>query len=320
MAGARGQPIKARNHRIIAMDQHIDIAPDVAAALDAGRPVVALESTVIAHGLPQPDNLQLAQQMHQDVIEGGPEPAMIAVMDHKLKIGLSDEDLERLATASEVRKLSTRDIPIALTTGEIGATTVASTIYAASLVGIPIFATGGIGGVHRGSAESFDESADLTAIANYPVAVVTAGAKSILDLPKTLERLETLGVPVIGYGTDTFPAFYLESSGLPVDQRFDDIKDVAVMLRTKWELGMYSGAVIANPIPADAALDQTAHDAALNKALETAKREGISGKDTTPTLLAALREETGNASLDANIALIRNNARLAAKLAMAMIL
>lgn len=302
------------------MDQHIDIAPDVAAALDAGRPVVALESTVIAHGLPQPDNLQLAQQMHQDVIEGGPEPAMIAVMDHKLKIGLSDEDLERLATASEVRKLSTRDIPIALTTGEIGATTVASTIYAASLVGIPIFATGGIGGVHRGSAESFDESADLTAIANYPVAVVTAGAKSILDLPKTLERLETLGVPVIGYGTDTFPAFYLESSGLPVDQRFDDIKDVAVMLRTKWELGMYSGAVIANPIPADAALDQTAHDAALNKALETAKREGISGKDTTPTLLAALREETGNASLDANIALIRNNARLAAKLAMAMIL
>ncbi|MEM6903066.1 MAG: pseudouridine-5'-phosphate glycosidase, partial [Pseudomonadota bacterium] len=268
--------------------------------------------------LPQPDNLQLAQQMHRDVIDGGPEPAMIAVMDHKLKIGLSHEDLQRLATASEVRKLSTRDIPIALTTGEIGATTVASTIYAASLVGIPIFATGGIGGVHRGSAESFDESADLTAIANYPVAVVTAGAKSILDLPKTLERLETLGVPVIGYGTDTFPAFYLESSGLPVDQRFDDIKDVAAMLRTKWELGMYGGAVIANPIPADAALDQASHDAALSKALETAKHEGISGKDTTPALLAALSEETGNASLDANIALIRNNARLAAQLAMAL--
>ncbi|MBV6631465.1 MAG: pseudouridine-5'-phosphate glycosidase [Alphaproteobacteria bacterium] len=300
------------------MDPLVEILPSVAAALEAGQPVVALESTVIAHGLPQPDNLTLALQLHDDVRASGAEPALIAVMDGRLKVGLSDDDVERLATADTVRKLSTRDIPIAITTGEIGATTVASTMYAAALVGIPVFATGGIGGVHRGGGESFDESADLPAIANFPVAVVTAGAKSILDLPKTLERLETLGVPVIGYGTDTFPAFYLESSGLPVDHRFDEVADIAAMLRTKWQLGLTGGAVIANPIPAAAALDKATHDAALDQALKDTKQRGISGKDTTPALLAAIREATGNASLEANIALIRNNATLAAKLAVAL--
>ncbi len=297
----------------------LDIASEVQTALANQQPVVALESTVIAHGLPRPTNRETAHAVQQLIRDHGATPATIAIMDNRIKVGLSDTDLNRLATHDQVRKLSTKDVPFALTTGEMGATTVAATMQIAALAGIAVFATGGIGGVHRGAADSFDESADLPALARYPVAVVTAGAKSILDLPKTLERLESLSVPVIGYGCDEFPAFYLTHSGLPVDQRFDDVADIARFLDIKWQLeNGQGGAVIANPIPADYALDKAKHDTALEAALAETEAAGITGKATTPALLKAMVEKTGGDTLEANIALLKHNATLAAKLARAL--
>jgi pseudouridylate synthase len=289
----------------------------VAAALRDGQPVVALESTVIAHGLPRPRNLEVARQVQEVIVAAGAVPATIAVFDGRLQIGLSDEQTERLATSPGIRKLSNRDLSIALALKQDGATTVATTMLAAAIAGIRVFTTGGIGGVHRGAESSFDESADLSALAQCPVAVVSAGAKSILDLPKTLERLETLGVPVIGYRTASFPAFFMAESGLPVDERVDDLAALARILGTRWALGQ-GGAVIANPVPAYAAIDPALHDKALAKALAKVEAAGISGKDTTPALLAAMRAETGEAMLEANIALLLNNAKLAAELAIAL--
>ncbi|WP_376957565.1 pseudouridine-5'-phosphate glycosidase [Azospirillum sp. A26] len=293
--------------------------PEIADALATGRPVVALESTVISHGMPYPRNLETARALEAEVRAAGALPATIAVMDGRIRIGLDDEALERLATAGHAaRKLSRRDLPVALATKALGATTVAATMIGARLAGIPVFATGGIGGVHRGAETSFDISADLDELARTSVCVVCAGAKSILDLPKTLELLETRGVPVLGFGTDEFPAFYSRRSGLSVDHRCDNVQEVAEILRTKWQLGLEGGVLLANPIPAADELDADAMEAAVAQALADADARRIKGKDITPHLLAALEAITGGRSLTANIALIRDNARVAAGVAAAL--
>ena len=293
--------------------------PEVADALAGKRPVVALESTVISHGMPYPRNLETARALEAEVRAAGAIPATIAVMDGRIRIGLDDEALERLATGgTKVRKLSRRDLPVAIATRALGATTVAATMIGAGLAGISVFATGGIGGVHRGAESSFDISADLDELARTSVCVVCAGAKSILDLPKTLEVLETRGVPVLGFGTDEFPAFYSRRSGLPVDHRCDNVAAVADILRAKWQLGLEGGVLLANPIPPADELDADAMETAVAQALADAEAKGIKGKDITPHLLAALERITGGRSLTANIALIRNNARVAAGVAAAL--
>jgi len=293
--------------------------PEIADALATGRPVVALESTVISHGMPYPRNLETARALEAEVRAAGAVPATIAAMDGRIRIGLDDDALDRLATAGHAaRKLSRRDLPIALATGALGATTVAATMIGARLAGIAVFATGGIGGVHRGAETSFDISADLDELARTSVCVVCAGAKSILDLPKTLEVLETRGVPVLGFGTEEFPAFYSRRSGLSVDHRCDNVTEVADILRTKWQLGLEGGVLLANPIPAADELDADAMEAAVAQALADADTKRIKGKDITPHLLAALEAITGGRSLTANIALIRNNARVAAGVAAAL--
>lgn len=300
------------------MHHRLSPTPEVAAALAEGRPVVALESTVISHGMPYPKNLETATALEDAVRAEGAVPATIAVLDGRIRVGLDGEALERLAKGgTSVMKLSRRDLPVALATGALGATTVAATMIAARLAGIAVFATGGLGGVHRGAETSFDVSADLDELARTSVCVVCAGAKSILDLPKTLEVLETRGVPVLGLGTDAFPAFYSRNSGLPVSHRCDNVHEVAAILRAKWELGLEGGVVLANPIPEADALDGEAMEQAIAEALRDAEHHGITGKSVTPFLLAALERITGGRSLTANMALIRNNAVTAARLAAA---
>ncbi|HET9654642.1 MAG TPA: pseudouridine-5'-phosphate glycosidase [Kineosporiaceae bacterium] len=297
----------------------LELAPEVADALAAGAAVVALESTIISHGMPYPDNLATARAVEQVVRDAGAVPATIAVVAGKLRIGLDDEALERLAgapeAAGEVIKASRRDLPVAVARGVTAGTTVAATMYLARLAGIAVFATGGIGGVHRGAEHTFDVSADLDELASTPVTVVCAGAKSILDLPKTLEVLETGGVPVIGYGTDEFPAFFTRTSGLPVDHRVDTAAELAAVIAAHHRLGMRGGALVANPIPQADALDPADIDARIAQAVADAEREGVTRKEVTPYLLARINELTGGRSLTANIALIRNNADLAARLA-----
>ncbi|HET8728425.1 MAG TPA: pseudouridine-5'-phosphate glycosidase [Alphaproteobacteria bacterium] len=296
----------------------LTLDPAVAEALSAGQPVVALESTIIAHGMPYPRNLETARAVEAAVRENGAVPATIAVLEGRLRIGLDGAGLERLARADGVAKLSRRDLPVVLARRGDGATTVAATMIAAHLAGIRIFVTGGIGGVHRGAERTFDVSADLEELARTPVAVVCAGAKSILDLPKTLEYLETRGVPVIGYGTDAFPAFYCRSSGLDLSHRSDAPEDVASILRAQAALGYPGGMIIANPIPEADALPADEIDAAIGRALAEAETDGIGGKDVTPYLLARLVDLTGGRSLDANIALVMNNARIGARIAAAL--
>lgn len=294
-------------------------SPEVAQARRVGRPLVALESTVISHGMPWPDNLATAHMLEAAVREEGAVPATIAVIDGQIRIGLQAAELERLARGDEpVQKLSRRDMAIRLCQGGLGATTVAATMIAARAAGIQVFATGGIGGVHRGAQQSFDISADLSELSRTPVAVVCAGAKSILDLPLTLEVLETLGVPVLGYGTAAFPAFYSRDSGLKVDAQVDDPAALAAICRTHWQLGLQSGVLVANPVPAELALDPALAEAAIAEALQEAAAQGIRGKDTTPFLLARVKALTGGESLRTNVALIENNARLAAQLALAL--
>ncbi|MFD1626564.1 pseudouridine-5'-phosphate glycosidase [Azospirillum griseum] len=301
------------------MHRVLTVTPEIADALADHRPVVALESTVISHGMPYPDNLATARALEAEVRSAGAIPATVAVMDGRIRVGLDDEALERLATAGRAaRKLSRRDLPIALATGSLGATTVAATMIAARLAGIAVFATGGIGGVHRGAERSFDISADLDELARSSVCVVCAGAKSILDLPKTLEVLETRGVPVLGYQTDEFPAFYSRRSGLPVDQRCDSPAEVAAILKTKWDLGLEGGVLLANPIPAADELDADAMEQAIEQALAEADSQGITGKAITPHLLAGLERLTQGRSLIANMALIRHNARVGAAIATAL--
>ena len=294
-------------------------SPEVAEARRAGRPLVALESTVISHGMPWPANLATANLLEAAVRQEGAVPATIAAIDGKIRIGLPPTELERLARGDEpVQKLSRRDLAIRLCQGGLGATTVAATMIAARAAGIQVFATGGIGGVHRGAQQSFDISADLSELSRTPVAVVCAGAKSILDLPLTLEVLETLGVPVLGYGTSAFPAFYSRDSGLKVDAQVDDPAALAAICRTHWQLGLQSGVLVANPVPAELALDPNVAEAAIAQALQEAAAQGIRGKDTTPFLLARVKALTGGESLKTNVALIENNARLAARLALAL--
>ncbi len=299
------------------MRERLDIAPEVREALAAGRPVVALESTIITHGMPAPRNLGTARQVEAAVRAGGAVPATIALMDGKIRVGLAVGELERLAAAEDVAKVSRADLPAVLAAGATGATTVAATMICAELAGIRVFATGGIGGVHRGAAESFDVSADLQELARTPVAVVCAGAKAILDLPKTLEVLETLGVPVIGYGCDGLPAFYSRDCGLPVPLRCDSAAEIAGVMAAKWGLGLGGGLVVANPIPAEQEIPAAEVAAWIDAALAEAERQGIRGKEVTPFLLARLEALSGGASLEANVALVLNNARLAAAIAAA---
>lgn len=300
------------------MTQHayLDIHPEVAAALAAGQPVVALESTIISHGMPYPQNVETALQVEAEVRAHGTVPATIAIINGRLKAGLSRDDIEVLGkNGREVVKVSRRDIPFIVAAGQTGATTVASTMIVAAMAGIRVFATGGIGGVHRGAQQSFDISADLQELAQTPVTVVCAGAKSILDLGLTLEYLETHGVPVIGYQTATLPAFFTRDSAFKVDYRLDSAAAIAAVMKAKWDLQLQGGMVVANPIPEQYAMSSASIDAAIEQALAEASAQGIAGKESTPFLLARVCELTGGNSLAANIQLVLNNARLAAAIA-----
>ncbi|MGB6188874.1 pseudouridine-5'-phosphate glycosidase [Aeromonas molluscorum] len=298
------------------LTSYLDIQPEVAAALAAGHPVVALESTIISHGMPYPQNVETARRVEQVVRDNGAIPATIAIMDGRLKVGLDNDMLEALGRAGHrVTKCSRRDIPFVLAKRAMGATTVASTMIIAAMAKIRVFATGGIGGVHRGAQESFDISADLQELAQTPVAVVCAGAKSILDIGLTLEYLETQGVPVIGYQSEELPAFYTRESGFKVDYRLDSPQEVAEALRIKWDLGLAGGAVVANPIPSEFAMARADIDSAIAQALAEADEQGIKGKASTPFLLARVCELTGGNSLAANIQLVLNNAALGARIA-----
>jgi pseudouridine-5'-phosphate glycosidase len=302
----------ARPHPLL--DRH----PDVAAALAGGRPVVALESTLVAHGMPWPHNLDTARRLEAEVRHHGAVPATIAVLGGRLKAGLTDDELQALARRGpSIPKASRRDLAALVARGGDGATTVAATMIVAALAGIRVFATGGIGGVHRGAETSFDISADLLELAQTPVAVVCAGAKSILDLGLTLEVLETHGVPVVGYGTDALPAFYVRDSGHRLEQRVDSPDEAARLLHAQWALGLKGGVVLANPIPAAHEMPRARIDAAIAQALAEAAAQGIRGKASTPFLLARVAALTGGDSLQANIALVLNNAALAARVAVA---
>lgn len=293
-------------------------SPEVRSALAEGRPVVALESTIIAHGMPYPKNVETALRVEQIIRTAGAVPATCAILDGQLRAGLTPDEIERIGRAgAAMPKASRRDIPYLLSMGLHGATTVASTMIAAHLAGIRIFATGGIGGVHRGAETSMDISADLQELAQTPVAVVCAGAKSILDLGRTLEYLETFGVPVLGYQTDNLPAFYTRKSGFKVDCRLDTPQDIARLLRVQWELGLRGGAVVANPVPEAFALDAAIMEKAIAEALTEADRQRITGKAITPFLLGRIERLTGGESLRANIELVCNNAALAAEIAKA---
>ena len=296
----------------------LDIDPEVAAALDDGRAVVALESTIISHGMPYPENLRTARLVEADVRSRGAVPATIAVVAGRLRVGLDDAALERLASGEGVQKASRRDLPAVVAAAATAGTTVAATMYLAHRAGIGVFATGGIGGVHRGAELTFDVSADLQELGATPVAVVCAGAKSMLDLPKTLEALETLGVPVLGYGTAEFPAFYCRESGLPVTHRVDGVRELAAVVAAHRRLGMRGGLLVANPVPREAALAADEVERLVSAAVTDAEQAGATGKDLTPFLLARLTELTGGRTLATNVALIRSNAVLAADLAVAL--
>lgn len=297
------------------LEKYLDIKPEIKKALEEGKAVVALESTIISHGMPYPRNVETALNVEQIIRDNGAIPATIAIMDGKLKVGLSKDEIESLGKSSDAIKCSRRDIPFILAKKLDGATTVASTMLIASMAGIKVFATGGIGGVHRGAQETFDISADLQELAHTDVAVVCAGAKSILDIGLTLEYLETQGVPVVGFGTDELPAFYTSKSGFGVDYRIDTPEELAEALKTKWDLGIEGGVVVANPIPPEYEMDPAVIDSAISEAVREADLKGIKGKESTPFLLAKVKEITGGSSLDSNIQLVYNNAVLGAKIA-----
>lgn len=294
----------------------LDIAPEVAAALNSGRPVVALESTIISHGMPFPRNVETASAVENTVREAGAIPATIAILNGTLKVGLSAGEIQHIGERGPaVIKCSRRDLPFVITHEEDGATTVAATMIIAAMAGVHVFATGGIGGVHRGVEETLDISADLEELARTNVAVVCAGIKSVLDIGRTLEYLETKGVPVVGFRTDTLPAFYSRSSSFPVDYRVDTAREAAAAMTVKWDLGLDGGLVIAAPVPEAHALPGDEIDDVIEQALAEMHRQDITGKDTTPFLLASIAERTGGRSLEANIELVINNARIAAEIA-----
>ena len=299
------------------MPKEILVHPEVAAALGSGEPVVALESTIISHGLPRPENLRVAREIEDTVRSRGAVPATIAVLDGIVHVGLSPEQLVDIATRDDIVKASVRDLPVVIARSASAATTVAATSVIARRAGIEVFATGGLGGVHRQARESWDESADLTTLGSTPVVVVCSGVKSILDVGATLERMETLNIAIVGYGTDRFPGFYLADSGHPVDWRVDDPAEAADVIAARESLGISSAVVIANPIPLDAQLDPDLHDQALSEGLELAHQRGITGKDVTPFLLDHFHRVTHGASLTANTTLVVRNAELAARIASA---
>ena len=298
------------------MQQYLDIAPEVQEALNSGKPVVALESTIISHGMPYPKNVETALLVEQTIRENGAVPATIAVIGGRLKAGLSEEEIEYLGkTGRGVAKASRRDLPALVARGMDGATTVTTTMIIAHMAGIKVFATGGIGGVHRGAETTMDISADLEELAQTPVMVVCAGAKSILDLGLTLEYLETKGVPVIGFGTDELPAFYTRKSGFGVDYRVDTPEELAEFFRAQRALNYRGGMLVTNPIPEEYAMEKDVIDTAISEALRQCSEQGIKGKETTPFLLAKVAELTGGDSLESNIRLVLNNAKIAAQTA-----
>ncbi|AXA92236.1 pseudouridine-5'-phosphate glycosidase [Massilia sp. YMA4] len=300
------------------MQQYLSFSPEVAAARAAGKPIVALESTIISHGMPYPQNVQTAREVEQIIRDGGAVPATIAVIDGKICVGLTDEQLELLGQSPEAMKVSRRDLPYVLSQHKLGATTVAATMICAQLAGIPVFVTGGIGGVHRGAETSFDISADLQELARTNVAVVCAGVKSILDIGLTLEYLETHGVPVVSVGQPGFPAFFTRASGFNADFQLDTPAEQAAFIHTKWRLGLNGGVVVSNPVPESEAMPKEEIDAITVQALEEAEQQGVTGKKVTPFLLARIKTLTEGRSLATNIALVKNNARVGAALARAM--
>ena len=300
------------------MHSFLLFSSEVAAARNAGRPIVALESTIISHGMPYPQNVQTARKVEQIIRDAGAVPATIAIMDGKICIGLSDEQLEQLGTAPNAIKVSRRDLAYVLSQRLLGATTVAATMICAQLAGIEVFVTGGIGGVHRGAETSFDISADLQELAQTSVAVVCAGVKSILDIGLTLEYLETHGVPVVSVGQPGFPAFFTRESGFNADFQLDRPEEQANFIRTKWQLGLQGGVVVSNPVPAQSAMPKEEIDRITEQALREADEQGVSGKKVTPFLLARIKELTEGRSLATNIALVEHNALVGARLAVAL--
>ena len=301
------------------MNPLLHLSDEVADALDGKRPVVALESTIIAHGMPWPKNVETAREVEQIVREQGAVPATIAVLDGKLHIGLSNEQLDLLGNSKEVMKVSLRELPYVMTRGLHGATTVAATMRLAGMAGIRVFVTGGIGGVHRGATHSMDISADLTEMSRTNVAVVSAGVKSILDIGLTLEMMETLGIPVVTAGSDDFPSFYSRKSGYASPLRLDDPTSLAALLKNKWELGLEGAVLIANPVPAAYEVPFETMEGHIQAALQAADQQQVSGKDITPFLLRYLAVRTGGESLEANIALVKNNARLGGQIAVRLV-
>jgi pseudouridylate synthase len=297
------------------LKQYITLSEEVRIAKEQGKPIVALESTIISHGMPYPQNVKTAREVEQIIRDNGAVPATIAIVDGKIKIGLSDEELEMFGKSTDVAKASRRDLAYLLATKKLGATTVAATMICAEAAGINIFVTGGIGGAHRGAETTMDISADLEELGQTNVAVICAGAKSILDLGLTMEYLETKGVPVIGYQTDVLPAFYTRNSEFSVNFRADDAETIASTLKVKWDLNLKGGAVIANPIPEEFAMDEKTITNVIEAALKEAEEKHISGKNVTPFLLGKVKELTEGKSLDANIALVKNNAVVGAQIA-----
>lgn len=293
----------------------LSYSAEVKEALEAGKPVVALESTIISHGMPYPKNVEMATTVEQIIRDNGAVPATIAIMDGKFKIGLEEADLERLATEENVAKVSRRDVAEVFATKKTGATTVATTMIAAKLAGIDVFVTGGIGGVHRGYEDHMDVSADLEELGQTGVTVVCAGAKAILDLPRTLEYLETKGVPVVGFGTDYLPAFFTSTSEYKLNTRVDSAEEVAHMMKFQRELDLENGILVTNPVPTESEIPHEKIDAIIDQAVQEAEEQGIGGKDSTPFLLAKIVELTDGASLETNIALVYNNARVGAEIA-----
>ena len=301
----------------VLVSEYLYINPEVSRALSEGKPVVALESTIISHGMPFPENLETTKELCDIIRNRGCVPAIVAVADGKLHVGIDDSLLHRLATEKDVLKVSRRDMPSALAAKSIGATTVSGTLIAAHLAGVKVFVTGGIGGVHRGAELSFDVSADLEELAVSDVVVVSAGIKSILDLPKTIEVLETKGVPVIGYGTDELPAFYTRTSGIKLVARADTPKEVARVMKAKWSLELKGSILVANPIPKEFEADSVMINEAINNAIVMAAAQGVEGKEITPFVLKHIANATSGKSLAANVALVKNNARLGAEIAAA---
>jgi pseudouridylate synthase len=300
------------------MHSYLLLSPEVAAARATGKAIVALESTIISHGMPYPQNVQTAREVEQVIRDAGAVPATIAIIGGRICIGLTDEQLELLGTASDAMKVSRRDLAYVLAQGKLGATTVAATMICAALAGIEVFVTGGLGGVHRGAETSFDISADLQELAHTNVAVVCAGVKSILDIGLTLEYLETHGVPVISVGQPGFPAFFTRESGFKADFQIDDAREQARFIRTKWDLRLNGGVVVSNPVPHEAAMQKEEIDRITEQALHEAGQQGVTGKAITPFLLDRIKQLTGGRSLDTNIALVKHNAVVGARLAVAL--